>query len=607
MDRNQTIGIVLLAFLFLGYWWTLDKVPEEQPVAKTENIENVQVLEKQTAIPFAEGDSVATVFEEKVFDIVTDELKVTFSNKGGKLLSVELLNYTDQNEEHVKLFDGTSAALGLSFPTKEGKLDLFEGEFSTANVSASVEGTDTLAVVFTKLLSKPGQFIQHTYKIAGSGFLVDYNAVVNGVGDDVTTTTAELSFIDNLKSFERAVKVSRQKSTINYYVVEEDDFDDIGAGNEEELVEGSIAWFSFKQRFFNTSIIPAIPVTKAFFESSMSDNDPKDDSPILGKSLKAEVNLAFNGAQNLNQNIKFYFGPNDYRVMKNLSKQYGIQDFDKNVYLGWSLFSYVNKWVVIPLFRFLEGYITNYGVIILILVLVIKMLLFPIAYKSYLSMAKMKELKPEIDKLKEEAGDDQMAVQQKSMALYGKVGVNPMSGCIPPLLQMPILLALFNFFPNFIELRHESFLWANDLSSYDDLISWSGVPIPFIGNHISLFTVLMTLSTLAYTYVNNQLNTAAQQGPMKIMGYLMPVMFFFVLNDFAAGLTWYYFVSNLITLSQQKIATLFIDKDKIRLKMEENRKNHEASAKSGGKVSGFRQRLAEAQKLRAEQTKNKKK
>jgi YidC/Oxa1 family membrane protein insertase len=199
-----------------------------------------------------------------------------------------------------------------------------------------------------------------------------------------------------------------------------------------------------------------------------------------------------------------------------------------------------------------------------------------------------------------------MALQQEQMKLYKQVGVSPISGCIPMVLQMPIFLALFNFFPNFIELRHKSFLWAMDLSSYDDLISWEGAPIPFLGNHISLFTVLMTVSTIAYTYYNNQMNAAAQQGPMKMMGYLMPVVFFFVLNDFAAGLTWYYFVSNLITITQQKVASSFIDKDKIREKMEENKKAFVANNTGGEKKSGFRQRLEEAQKSKAAAAKNKK-
>lgn len=339
----------------------------------------------------------------------------------------------------------------------------------------------------------------------------------------------------------------------------------------------------------------------------MSEEDPKEDAEFEGKSLFAEADLALAGESKLSENIKFYFGPNDYRIMKDIAKTDGVTDFSDNVYLGWKVFSVINKWLVIPLFRFLEGFNLNYGIIILILVVVIKMLLFPIAYKSYLSMAKMKELKPEIEEIKERIGDDQMALQQEQMKLYKQVGVSPISGCIPMVLQMPIFLALFNFFPNFIELRHESFLWATDLSSYDSLISWEGFPIPFLGNHISIFTVLMTVSTIAYTYYNNQMNAAAQQGPMKMMGYLMPIVFFFVLNDFAAGLTWYYFVSNLITITQQKVASSFIDKEKIRLKMEENKKAYVANNAGGEKKSSFRQRLEDAQKAKIEAAKNKKK
>ena len=615
MDKNQTIGIVLISLMFVGYIWVSDfNKPQELQQAQTEQVvqdaNTISPTEVKTSNEFFEEtetnvDSNSVNFEEKSFTITSEDVEVTFSTNGGKIEGLKLLHHTDQNDKLVQLFDAQTARMALSLDTKKGKLNVFEGGFSTPNTDAIVSAGDTLEVVFSKRYEK-GQNVLHTYKIAGSGFLIDYNIEINGFKEELNSTKARLSYSDNLRSFEKAIKVSRQKSTITYYGTK-DGFDDIGVSSEDEILEENVEWFTFKQRFFNSSIIPSSPLSNVHFTAVMSEVDPKEDAAFEDKELFAEADLTLSGDIQLRETIKFYYGPNDYRVMKNIAKDYSVTDFSENVYLGWKVFSVINKWLVIPLFRFLEGFNLNYGIIILILVVVIKMLLFPIAYKSYLSMAKMKELKPEIDEIKERLGDDSMAIQQEQMKLYKQVGVSPISGCIPMVLQMPIFLALFNFFPNFIELRHKSFLWANDLSSYDDLISWAGVAIPFLGNHISLFTVLMTISTIAYTYYNNQMNAAAQQGPMKMMGYLMPVVFFFVLNDFAAGLTWYYFVSNLITITQQKVASSFIDKGKIRDKMEENKKAFVASNVGGEKKSGFRQRLEEAQKSKAAAAKDKKK
>ncbi len=614
MDKNQTIGITLISLMFVGYLWVSDFNKPKDTAVKTEQTspidslkQEIEALKKEksietTAVNTGVKESKEVNFEEKTINITTEDVVISFSNNGGAIKALQLLHHTDQNGKLVQLFDAQTANLSLEIDTKQGKLNVFEGDFNTPNTDATLKAGDTLEVVFTKLF-KAGQYIQHKYKVAGSGFLIDYDIEINGFKADLNTPTARLKFSDDLRSFEKAIKVSRQKSTITYFT-EQDSFDDIGVSSEDESIEGKVEWFSFKQRFFNSSIIPTTPLTNTHFVAEMTEEDPKEEAEFEGKKLLAEADLLLSGDVKLTENIKFYFGPNDYRVMKNIGKKHGVTDFSKNVYLGWAGFALINKWLVIPLFRFLEGFNLNYGIIILILVVVIKMLLFPIAYKSYLSMAKMKELKPEIEELKERIGDDQVQLQQEQMKLYKQVGVSPISGCIPMVLQMPIFLALFNFFPNFIELRHESFLWANDLSSYDDIISWAGYSIPFLGNHISLFTVLMTLSTLAYTYYNNQMNAAAQQGPMKMMGYMMPVIFFFVLNDFAAGLTWYYFVSNLITITQQKVASSFIDKDKIRQKMEENKKAYVAN-NTGSKKSGFRQRLEDAAKAKAEANKKK--
>jgi len=295
---------------------------------------------------------------------------------------------------------------------------------------------------------------------------------------------------------------------------------------------------------------------------------------------------------------KYYFGPNKLNVLKKVAP-----GFDENLYLGWPVVKWINKYVIISIFTFLEKYISSYGVIIIILVFIIKLILSPLTYKSHISMAKTKALKPELDELKAKYGDDMQKMQSEQMKLYSQVGVNPLSGCIPMLAQMPILFAMFQFIPHAIEMRHRSFLWAKDLSTYDAIFSWS-TEIPlisnFYGNHVSLFTILMTVSTILYTWANSQ-STAQMQGPMKSMQYFMPLIFMFVLNSFPAGLTFYYFVSNIVSFGQIAVIRRFVDDTKIRAILEENKKKN-----ANKKKSKFAARLEDAMKASEEKKKSKK-
>ena len=294
-------------------------------------------------------------------------------------------------------------------------------------------------------------------------------------------------------------------------------------------------------------------------------------------------------------NFRFYFGPNNYAILKKVTT-----DFAENVDLGWSVFRYVNTIMIIPIFHFLENYLSNYGIIIILMVIIVRIILSPLTYKSHMSMAKMKALKPEMDAIKEKHDGDMQKSQAETMQLYQKVGINPLSGCIPMLLQMPILLALFNFFPNSIELRQESFLWAHDLSTYDSILDLP-FNIPAYGDHVSLFTLLMTASTILITWSQSQMNTQIQ-GPMKTMQYMMPIMFLFFLNSFSSGLTFYYFCTNIASFGQMAMFRKFIDEDKIRKVLEENRKKN-----ANKKKSSFQQRLEEAMKAGEEARKKKSK
>jgi YidC/Oxa1 family membrane protein insertase len=361
-------------------------------------------------------------------------------------------------------------------------------------------------------------------------------------------------------------------------------------GTEIETFSQPLEWIAIKQKFFLAAIIAEQPFSGG--ELSTITNEA-DTSMVEYAKVKLFIpkTAILAGASD----FKFYVGPNDYQEIDVVAP-----DFEKNVYLGFPPVYWINKFIIFPVFHFLTGIISNYGLIIIILVLLLKLVLAPLSYRSYLSMAKMRVLKPELDEIKEKNGDDMAKVQQEQLKLYQQVGVNPISGCIPVLLQMPILFAMFYLFPASIELRQQPFLWAEDLSTYDSIIQLP-FTLPFgVGDHISLFTLLMTISTLIYTWQNNQLSSVT--GPMKSMSYIMPIIFMFVLNSFSAGLTFYYFVSNLVTFAQQAIIRRFVDEDKIKAILEENRKKNLAGG--GGKKSKFMSRLEEAMKA-SEETRRK--
>ncbi|MGM0613874.1 MAG: membrane protein insertase YidC, partial [Bacteroidota bacterium] len=348
-------------------------------------------------------------------------------------------------------------------------------------------------------------------------------------------------------------------------------------------------WLSFKQRFFNSMLWSKDNSIESADLKTVTQVEDPDPSLHYLKTMEAELSVNYKSARDNTAQFAFYFGPNEYpRLNKHKL------DMEQMIPLGWGFFllNWINRFAVIPVFNYLEGFNFNYGIIILILTILLKLLLFPIAYKTYMSSAKMRVLKPEIEEINKKypKKDEAMKKQQATMALYKKAGVNPMAGCLPMLLQLPILIAMFRFFPSSIELRGESFLWASDLSTYDSILSLP-FSIPFYGDHVSLFTLLMAISTVLYTWVNQQnMNTGQQMPGMKTMMYLMPVMLLFIFNNYASGLSYYYFLANVITFIQMIVIRNFIvDEDAIRAKIQANKKKPV-------KKSKFQQRLEEAQK-----------
>jgi len=606
MDRNQTIGLVLIAGLLIIY-----SVIYRPPADETNIVNDSTAIESNTAIgepttiePQSEQSLQADtnrvdlnseygVFagmlqgNEKRFTIETELAKYTFNTKGGNIEQVELKEYSSYDGGPLLLTNSNNNQQDLFLQSVKGNLNVSNFYFEGATTDRSIAGEDSYTLTLKSTASDGGSIV-YSYTFTANSYEVGFTVKINGLINSLLGDAANLKWAKNMSRFENNLEDSRNVTTLTYFTMEED-FDELSARSkdpESEIIADPVKWASFNQKFFNSALI----ADKGFKTTALSTAVPLGDTTVV-KSGLIELGIPltdlYDGA-----NFTYYHGPKEYKTLK----QVGF-DFEDNVYMGYALVSWFNKYVLVELFAFLEGKIANYGLIIMIIVLIVKMVLFPLTRKSYLSMAKMKVLKPELDELKEKFGSDPQKMQQEQMALYRQFGANPIQGCLPMVLQMPILFAMFFFFPNSIELRQESFLWATDLSTYDVLINLP-FTIPFYGSHVSGFTLLMTISTIVYTWSNNQVSSV--QGPMKNIGYIMPVFFMFILNSYSSGLSFYYFVSNVVTFSQQALIRRFVDDEKIRATLMENKKKN-----SNKKKSKFQQRLEEAMKASQEAQKQK--
>jgi YidC/Oxa1 family membrane protein insertase len=611
MDRNSAIGLTLIAGLLLAYFYWFAPKPQEAPKVPTATEQRIAATDSSAVVVKGEpeaSDSVLTATygdlsaamkgTDATTTVETGDLRIVFANRGGIIRELELKKFKTYDQKPLLLVQPLSTAFNLSTQYQGREIDLYTLYYQPAQKK---EG-DTTVLSFTATLGN-GASLAHVYKIPDLGHEIQYQVVSNGFDKLLGTDQLTFRWADAIRPLEKDLADTRKNTTITYNSREEG-FDELSAastGTENETLATPLTWVAIKRKFFLSSIIAKeTPFAGGEVQTAFSAADSS-----LVKQANIQLTIPKKALADGKANFKFYFGPNDYQVIGKVT-----DNFAKNVYLGWPPVYWINKFVIFPVFHFLTQYIGNYGLIIIILVILLKLVLFPLSYRSYLSMAKMKVLKPELDEIKARVGEDMAKVQQEQMKLYGQVGVNPISGCVPVLLQMPILFAMFYLFPASIELRQQPFLWAEDLSTYDSVIQL-GFAIPFgVGSHISLFTVIMTLSTLIYTWQNNQMSSV--QGPMKSMSYVMPVIFFFFLNSFSAGLTFYYFVSNLVTFAQQAVIKRFVDEDKIRAIMEDNKKKNAANGGTG-KKSKFMSKLEDAMKAgeearrKADEEKKKKK
>lgn len=589
MDRNQATGLILFAAVILIYSIFFASGPELPPAELKPT--STEVASAQSSTPALEQDNSSngladslrfskygvlaslTLGEEQETVLETEDLRITFSTKGAQIKQVELKEFKDWKMNPLLLLDEKSSQMSFSMDSRFGKLDLADFYFQPKLEKEESEEGITHKLTFTA--GTESGTIRQIFSVKEGEYVVHKSFEVENYQGIFTDNAIRFSWEDRVKAHEKDLAESRRKSQVNYYL-SSGSYENLGLSDdlEEEAVTEPVKWIGFSQRFFTAGII----ADSEFREVSLSQSTPEDSSVV--RTMYTALAIPF---ENGKSSFSFYFGPDKYKTLKKVT-----EGFEENVEMGYFFVSWVNKYIVVHLFEFLEKYFSNYGIIIILIVFIIKLALSPLTYKSYIGMAKMRVIKPEIDELKEKYGEDPTKMQQEQMKLFSQLGVSPISGCLPLLLQMPFLFAMFFFFPNAIELRQESFFWAKDLSTYDEFIKLP-FTIPFYGAHVSLFTLLMTVSQIIYTHFNNQLTTAT--GPMKNLGYIMPVMFMFILNSYPAGLSFYYFVSNVFTFGQQALIKLFVDDAKIREKVEQNKVKN-----VNKKKSKFQQRLEEAMK-----------
>jgi len=525
---------------------------------------------------------------EKFITLENNLMKVRVSTKGGKIYSVELKGYKRYNGKPLVLFEGDKNRFGLNFfsQNKSIQTDLFFFTPSVADtiltvsgavVSKGKEGREKFnkegkqdSKSLTMLLDAGnGVSVAYVYTLRHNSFMVGFDIRTAGLKKVMGANSDYINFAwtQEMPRQEKVSKFGEDNYATTYFKYYKDNVDKIAtAKSETKALTTKVEWVSFKTLFFSSVLI----ADKAFLNGQVSTKVRGDKDSTYVSDMTADLTIPLDNSGSESFAARFYFGPNQYNTLK----QYDIK-LDDELALGWTIIGWVNKYIIIPAFDFLRRYIGNFGVIILLLTIYVKLIIAPFTYKSYISQAKMRLLKPEIEEIQKKFGDDKkMESQQATMALYKKAGVNPMGGCLPMLFQMPILVSMFYFFPISIELRQQSFLWAHDLSTYDSILTLPFV-VPFgFGSHVSLFCLLMTVTNILYVKYNNEMSAAGtQQMPgMKTMMYLMPVMFLFIFNSYASGLSLYYFLSLVFTFVQMWIFKRLINEDAIHAQLKAKQK-----------------------------------
>ena len=531
----------------------------------------------------------AAVGEKRLITLENDLIKLEVSTLGGRPYSVELKNYKTYDSLPLILFDGDSTIFGLSFFAQNRSINTDELFFTPNTDQTHLDATREPVSLSMKLPAGEDRYIEYIYTMSPGKYLVGFDMKFVNMQQVMSQNS---NFIDlTWKIYvpgQEKGRLNEMNYTTMFFKHYQDEVEKFNMRSKKEVMEKDIPtrmkWIAFKQQFFSSVLIADGYFANATLRSTKLDEDPK-----YLKIFESQIGIPFEPNPDQEQDMTFFFGPNHFSTLRKYDL--GLENL---VGLGGLLSRVINRYAIIPVFSFLHSFIKSYGLIILILTILIKLVLFPLTYRSYLSMAKMRALKPEIDAINAKIPKEKaMERQQATMALYKKAGVSPMGGCLPTILQMPILIAMFRFFPTSIELRQQQFLWAHDLSTYDSILNLP-FTIPMYGDHISLFTLLMTASTILTMRISNQANVSQSQMPgMKGMMYIMPIMFMFLLNNWSSALTYYYFLANIITFGQNQISKRFVDEEALRKKLQGNQKK--SSAK---KPSTFQKRLEDMARQR---------
>ena len=656
MDKKTILGIVVVAVLFLGFAYVNTKQQEKYQqemaawqayqdsvaaasrpaVPAADSVaggaaESAVAASGETTAPEAEADLAQTVRQRRIaamgeyltaaqeaepeeFTVENEVMTVRFSTRGGQITGVTLKDYTKyaprgQRDQLIELMDPASARFDMSFYVKNGLNNVKVNTMDYVFRAEPVETAGDARRVTMRLAVAENAWLEYEYLIYNKqaperDYLVDFNVrLVNMAPQMANQTSIGIDWSNVSYQNEKGFQNENMYTTLAYRFPGESSIEELGMsdGAKSKSVSTAVNWVAFKQQFFSSVFIAPQNVSSA----NMAFDTAAPGSELL-KSFSVQMAVPYS-AQVEGYDFAFYFGPNKYAILKKVTDNNGADlHMERLIPLGWGIFGWVNRWCVIPVFDFLRNYIGSFGIIILILVILVKLVISPLTYKSYVSMAKMRLIKPQVDELNKKypKKEDAMKKQQATMELDKKAGINPMGGCIPMLIQLPILIAMFRFFPASIELREQPFLWADDLSSYDSIVNLP-FSIPFYGDHVSLFALLMAVSLFGYSYFNYQ-QTASSQPQMAgmkfMMVYMMPIMMLLWFNSYSSGLCYYYLLSNLFTIGQTLVIRRIVDDEKIHAVMQAN-----AARKSKGKKSKFQQRYEELMRQQEAQQRAKRK
>lgn len=614
MDRNSIIGILLIAGILIGYTFitkpSREQIAEQKRIAdslsmvqaskaalpqgQTASFDSLALKDKVAVTPVTTSTENLGIYkshakgQDKFYTLENNKLRIVIGNRGGRPFKVELKDYKTHDQQPLILFEGDSSLLGLEFFSDGKTISTNDLYFDADQNSPDIQVTNAPQSIAFKLpVDSLGGFIEYTYTLYPDKYLLDFKIKMSGM-DQYRTDNVQLKW-EIFSPQQEKGRANESTYTNLYYRFLDGDVEKFKGRSKdkpEEITESTkLQWVGYKQQFFSSVIL----ADKVAFEGGLMKSENLPEHSRFIKKFSSELSVPYDRTAQFEMPLHFYFGPNHFQSLKKIGFK-----LEELVTLGTSIIRWINAFVVIPIFNWLDNFISNYGIIIFLLTIIIKIALLPLTYRSYLSMAKMRVLKPQVDEINARIPKEKaMERQQATMALYKKVGVNPMGGCLPMLLQMPILYAMFRFFPSSIELRQEHFLWAHDLSTYDSILSLP-FTIPMYGDHVSLFTILMTVTTILSMKMSGQTPGGDTGMPgMKTMMYIMPVMFMLILNSFSAGLTYYYFLANVITIGQNYLFKYFIDEGEILKKLNSKK------VKAGDvKKSSFQQKLEDMAKQR---------